>query len=413
MYEDKIFRATNGVDVAYRVKLPKYDFGHTLVVFSGFMNRNNATYDFQNALNDFPGRVIWIDDYFENQFCYYLCIGMDFKVSEAVTEFLQTMSQHFNIIDKSHVTLTGFSKGGSAALYFALKLDYPNIVLTVPQIKIGNYISENHIKTARHMMGSINSINTAYLNNILPKLLKKDSNLNRNIYLLTSESDVQYPVEILPYISDFQKYNNFNLIKTYSSLVREHNQVTSHHTSLLLGIYYLLANECIVGFANNEVNFFGTQLYSNPNPSYEPYVDLREFNIKNDTLYIGGIALLKGCDFGEYGDGNFNLILKSIDSSESIRLPLAKTHIPRLTKDMFDGSYLTNYDKANFTTLKQAGINLADLPGGRYKIFIEIAMSVGVSKEALLIDRKNRVKEFSTSKYSLKKQDDFILFEVF
>lgn len=413
MYEDKIFRATNGVDVAYRVKLPKYDFGHTLVVFSGFMNRNNATYDFQNALNDFPGRVIWIDDYFENQFCYYLCIGMDFKVSEAVTEFLQTMSQHFNIIDKSHVTLTGFSKGGSAALYFALKLDCPNIVLTVPQIKIGDYVSENHIKTARHMMGSINSINTAYLNNILPKLLKKDSNLNRNIYLLTSESDVQYPVEILPYINDFKKYHNFNLIKTYSSLVREHNQVTAHHTSLLLGIYYLLANECVFGFTNNEVNFFGAQLHSNPNPSYEPYVDLREFNVKNDTLYIGGIALLKGCDFGEYSDGNFNLILKNINTSESVKLPLAKTHVPRLTKDMFDGSYLTNYDKANFTTLKQAGLSLANLPRGGYKIFIEIVMSVGTSKEVLLIDRKNKVREFSTVKYSLKKQDKFILFEVF
>lgn len=413
MYQDKLFKSSNGVEVNYRIKEPKYDFNHTLFVFSGFMSRKNGViYDLQNALAEFPGRVIWIDDYFEEQFCYYMCIDMNFKISDAITEFIHSISQSFNLTDKRQITFTGFSKGGSAALYFALKLDCPNIVLTVPQLKIGSYVIEHHLKTAKHMMGLVNSVNKAYLDNILPRLLKTDNNLNRNIYLLTSESDIQYPIEISPYLNDFRKYNNFNLIKTYSSLVREHNQVTAHHVSLLLGLYYLLANEGVPQFTNYEVNFFGKQLHSNPNPSKEPYVDLREFNIKDDILYISGIALLKGCDFGEYSDVNYNLVLKSIDTSDIHKIPLAKANIPRLTKDMFDGKYLTNYDKANFTTTSHKGVSLANVIKGRYLLNIEIILSIGIQEVIKLVDRKNKINEFHTNKYSLTKQEDGILFEI-
>lgn len=112
MYQDDVFVASNGVTVNYRVKLPKYDFNHTLFVFSGYRERKADIYDFQNALGDFPGRVIWIDDYFEGQFCYYMCIGMDFRISDAVIEFIRSISQSFGIIDKKQVTFTGYSKGG-------------------------------------------------------------------------------------------------------------------------------------------------------------------------------------------------------------------------------------------------------------------------------------------------------------
>lgn len=292
-------------------------------------------------------------------------------------------------------------------------MDYPNIVITVPRMNIGNGVSKNHPKVAKHMMGSVTSMNIAYLNNILPMLLKKDSNLNRNIYLLTSERDYQYPTEILPFLDDYRKYSNFNLVKTYSSFVREHNQVTAHHTSLLLGLYYLLANEVVPKYTDNEVDFFGKQLHSNPNPSKQPYVDLREFNVKEDILYIGGIALLKGCDFAEYDDGRYNLVLENVDGSGVHKIPLAKKNSPRLTKDMFDGEYLTNYDKAVFTTPKYQGISIADVPKGKYILAIEIIMTVGIRKNVRLVDMRSKVSEFSTDKYSLKKTKEMILFEIF
>ena len=56
-------------------------------------------------------------------------------------------------MEKDQVTVTGFSKGGSAALYYGLKLGIRNIICAVPQIYIGNYIDNNWKHVAEHMMG--------------------------------------------------------------------------------------------------------------------------------------------------------------------------------------------------------------------------------------------------------------------
>lgn len=372
IYPEQTYIAKNGTKVIYKHKKRKYDFNHVIFVFSGFLNAKPGNYDFANALNDCPCDVVWICDNFEEMYTYYLCVDMDFKVENAVSEFIHHILGELNLTI-NQATTTGFSKGGSAALYYGLKLDFSNIVTTVPQLNIGSYIHNGWKNVAKHMLGwNYNSTQVTYLDKLLPRLLKQDRKLDRNIYLLTSESDEQYKLEIEPYLPDFAKYHNFNLLKTYSAFVRTHSHVTSHHTALLLSIYYSLASEAIPRYNNGSVNFFGSQPYSNPAPTGEPYVDLRVLKLTEERLFIDGIALLRGYDAVDYSDLDYVLILKN--NKDSIELPLAKGNQPHLTKSLFDGKYLTVYDKAVFTTYRYEGLDLSVLSNGTYKMFIQIKM---------------------------------------
>lgn len=385
------YKAKNGVEVIYKHKSRKYDFNHLIIVFSGFLNANPGNYDFNNALDDCPADVIWISDNFENMYTYYLCIGMDFKVEEAVTEFIHYKLSELKL-NYDNVTITGYSKGGSAALYYGLKLPVANIVTTVPQIKIGSYVSQNWSHVAKHMMGeNVTKAAKDYLDKLIIKQLKKVTDFDKNIYLLTSESDVQYKPEIEPILDDLKKYSNFNLIKTYSVFCREHNQITSHHTAILLGIYYCLASEATPIFKNNEVNFFGSQPKPLVKPSKDPetFVDARVLNIKNHRLFIDGIAFFRGYNFAEYEDVDYKLILKG---KSLITKPLAKIHRPYLTKEFFDGKNFIIYDKACFTTYQHKGIDMSDIPNDRYELFIQIS-SHGIAKEVRLKTSKDLNKE--------------------
>lgn len=388
---EQVYIANNGVKIIYKHKPSKHDFKHLIVVFSGFLNTNPGNYDFNNALNDCPSDVIWINDNFENMYTYYLCINMDFKVENAITEFIKFKMAELGM-DFHHVTVTGFSKGGSAALYYGLKLPVKNIVTTVPQTKIGSYVVKNWNHVAQHMMGSITKVKQDYLDRLIIQSLKQASSLNKNIYLLTSEADIQYEPEIVPVLNDLRKFSNFNLIKTYSVFCREHNQITSHHTAMLLGLYYCLASEAEPYFPNNEVNFFGAQPLPFENKSGEFIVDTRMLNIRDKRLFIEGVGIARGYDITEYQDVDYELIFKG---KTIITKSLAKAHRPYLTKEFFDGRNLVIYDKGWFTTYQYKGIDISDLPKDNYELFIKIRVK-DIQKELPLTTSKDLSKEIGS-----------------
>lgn len=407
---EQIFTAQNGVEIIYRHKPSKYDFKHLIVVFSGFLNAKPGNYDFINALNDCPADVIWINDNFENMYAYYLCINMDFKVKEAVQEFILFQMKTRGLLPEN-VTFTGFSKGGSAALYHGLSLNIKNIVVSVPQLKIGSYVHHHWNTVATHMFGdNYQDAQINYCDKLIVNLLKKDSDLNKNIYLLTSEADIQYEGEILPYLDDFRKYSNFNLLKTYSAFVREHNQVTSHHTALLLSIYYALASEATPRFNQGEVNFFGSQPIPKPDANQaKPFVDMKKFDLKNQVLFIEGIAVLRGIHAQSYSDIDYELVFKNTLTGVEYKKRLAKLNRPQLTRQLFDGDFVI-YDKGYFTTMQEKGIDISDLPKAEYYLFISIK-SKKQSTKAALVSSQNIERTGENFLFSINK--DVALFKHF
>lgn len=361
-----------GVEIKYRFKPRKYDTAHLIIVFSGFGAGGEFTYDFANVLGDCSANVLWIKDDFNGHCSYYLFNVHDNWLYFAINEFIECQLSALGL-RRDQCTLAGFSNGGSAALYYGLRFEYANIIATVPQTFIGSYVKNNWPEVASHMMGVVSREKIGNLDDQISGLIHNPSNLRKNIYLLTSESDGQYPVEIEPHLPAFEKFSNFNLLLSRSILVRAHNQVTSHHVPLLLGIMNLLADGAVPKFGRTELlGDQGSSIVSSAKNG-EVIALLRKIKIYESKIFPEGVSIIRGCNCANYSDISVGLILVRDDGVEFC-YPLAKAHRPSLTREFYDGRFV-NYDKGWFASYRFAGINLNDLEAGKYFMSISIAVS--------------------------------------
>lgn len=373
-------KIVNGVEIKYKKKPRKYDTQHLVVIFSGFGGSGEFTYDFENALQDCPATVLWIKDDFMEHCTYYICQNMDYAIENAVHGFILDNLKELNIT-KEQCTVAGFSKGGSAALYFGAKFNIKNIVSTVPQFYIGSYVKNNWPVVAKNMMGELSDSHVNELDTVLPKSINEDAYPDKNIYLLTSRADVQYKSEIEPNISLFVKYKNFNLLVSTSILVREHNQVTVHHLPLILGIIYSLSQGAVPHYGYTEL---GGDKYSEPvKPSAIPLTVLKNIKIEKGRFFPEGVSILRGVSCGANKDIVIKLCLKNTEREKEIHL--AKAHKPYLTRFLYDGNFV-NYDKGWFCTPSHAGLELADIEAGEYEMWINLTCRNITRKNHLTID---------------------------
>ncbi|ELY3417886.1 alpha/beta hydrolase [Cronobacter sakazakii] len=367
----------NGVQIKYRYKKRKYDTQHMIFIFSGFGSAGMFTWDFANALQDCPAHVVWIKDDFHNACTYYLCHNNDFYVEQAVITFIETMLARYGL-EKTQCTLAGFSKGGSAALWYGLKYQFKNIVSTVPQFHIGSYARKNWPGVFTHMSGDDSDAFALKLDALLPQLLSRDTALDKNIYLLTSEADIQYESEVKPYISEFRKYQNFNLFMAQSMLIREHNQVTSYHVPLLLGIFYSLSQGAVPRYGECELSADNSLLSRPVKP--QPFAVLKKIAVKGSVFFPEGIAVLKGVSCAEYQDIQVDMVFKTDGFEDVFRI--AKAHRSILSRQLYEDGFV-NYDKGWFCTLRYEGLSLEALPTGTYQIFLDITCQQSWARKAL------------------------------
>lgn len=358
-----------GVKIKYKFKPKKYDNNHLIVVFSGFGAISEFTYDFENLLQESNANVLWIKDDFFGHCSYYLCNQMNFNIEKAVITFINKQIKNLGLT-KNNCSLIGFSKGGTAALYYGIKYCFKNILITVPQTFIGNYIKQDWPIIAKHMMGeNFSSKEVDKLNKIIMNLLKNDNDREKNIYLVTSKKDEQYNTEIIPLVDELYKYSNMNYILSESIFVRAHNHVTSHHAQFILGILYILSNN-IAPFLGSKV-LKGESADIIKDRSADPVVNIKHIKLNQGLLFIEGVALLRGIEFKEYSDVDYGIKFVSIESQKAFEYKLAKCHRANLTKDYFNGDFVI-YDKAWVTTLKHNGLNIEDLEVGTYELHLLI-----------------------------------------
>lgn len=375
------FELVNDIKIKYKYKKRKYDASHAIFIFSGFGGGGRQfTYDFENALQECPAHVVWIKDDFSDYCAYYLCQNLSFAIEEAVHSFIILMLEKFGL-DKEDCSLAGFSKGGSAALYFGLKYNFKNIITTVPQFHIGSYIIKHWPLVAEKMLGGITDEKTSRLDSLLPELLLNDKQTNKNIYLLTSRADDQYETQVKPYVKAFAKYQNFNFFMANSQLIREHNQVTSYHVPLLLGIFYSLAQGATPRYgmcelaADNRLRLRASFA--------DPVAILKRISISDKIIFPEGIAVLKGISCSEYSDIHIDMIFEN--EEQEIIFPIAKHHRSILTRQLYEEGFV-NYDKGWFCTTKFQGLNVKDLPPGCYHILLDITCQEHYARKALEVD---------------------------
>lgn len=137
----------------------------------------------------------------------------------------------------------------------------------------------------------------------------------------------------------------------------------------------------------------------------ESIVSLEKIDIKNDLLFIEGIAIIRGTNVKEWSDINYYLIFQG--NEVSYEKLLAKAHRSELTQAFInDGK---TYDKCWFTTKNYAGIDISDVLLGDYKLLLKIIIANKVVTLPLIssLSRKfsNEQFEFSINKtnyFSLK-----------
>lgn len=401
-----------GIKLKYKFKAQKYDCNHLIVVFSGFGSSSEFTYDFENLLQISYASVLWIKDDFDGHCCYYLCQNMNFIIEKSVISFINKKLSELQLT-KKQCSVIGFSKGGSAALYYGIKYDFNNILITVPQTFIGSYVDKNWKVVAKHMMGeNYSSKQVEILNSLILDLLKSDKKKEKNIYLITSKKDIQYDTEIVPIKDELFKYYNMNFLLSESIFVRAHNQVTSHHAQFILGILFILTNNIAphLGYKILE----GKKQTEIKDQSHLPVVKIEFIKLVNNLFFIGGIALLRGIEFNEFTDVDYVLRFINVSTKKFTDLRIAKAHRPDLTKQYYNGDFVI-YDKAWLTTFKHAGLSLNELEKGTYEIYLLIyAVKYDIMKSVpLLFDKAlNLQSSFNSKTYSISNIEEKVILTI-
>ena len=376
MIEKKI--VVGGVEILYMRKPARYAAKHLIVVFSGFSGNGTPTYNHNNTLTLCPAEVVWIKDYFFGGETYYLCANGKFNIEDSVYSFITNILHELDL-NLSDCTLLGGSKGGSAAMYYGFKYNFGNIIAAVPQFHIGTYVEKDHPHTFKHMIGDSQESEIRQIKDKLDTVIIdtiKNSNTQKNVYLLSSLADVQYETEIVGNVDQLRKFSNFNLIMANSDLIRQHNQVVWHSLPIIISIVNLSAMGMSPKFSEEIVKF--RKLSAPKNPTLKAHVKLKNFRITDKRYYPEGISVIRGLSCENYADIDVKLILKK--NEKTVAIGLAKGNNQNLTTQLFDGD-LVIYDKGWFCTLKHQGLAIDELPLGVWTCHIEI-ISKGLVRQA-------------------------------
>ena len=373
----------DSISVAHRLKLSESDRQHLLIVFSGFRFPIMTGYDFSGDVHKgYKGHILWIKDDFNDLCTYYLCRNMEFSIENAVIALINDTLKQCGL-QKNQCTLAGFSKGGTAALYFGIKYGFTNILSTVPQFNIGSYVSKNWQKAAKHMMREVSDKNIKLLDMLLPNLVDNDKVLDKNIYLFSSRADIQYQTEIEPNVQKFKKYRNFSFIMTSSDLVKQHNEVTRYNVPLILSTLYALCDGVVPSYGVIVKNGGKNQNTVLSTPVKSIIANLKKCSFEKNLFFPEGDAFILGEDSSCYGLHKKTLVLNN--TKNQYEFTIGSTVNKDLSINYFNRSYI-DYKTGGFASMGHNGIDLSSLDDGVYDLFINVSSKTYQDESALSVN---------------------------
>ncbi|MBO0896025.1 hypothetical protein [Arthrobacter sunyaminii] len=379
----KVYNSTfinEGISVKYRLKRATSDRHSLLVIFSGF--RRPGTYDYDGApAQSLRGNILWIQDDFFGDYAYYLCRGLDFAIERAVQSLISYILNDLKI-GKENCIVAGFSKGGTAALFFGIKYGYGAIVATVPQFRPGYYMAGNWPEALSAIAGDGSSLRQAELDELLLRLVASDEEIQRNVYIVSSESDELHSVQVEPFISRFEKYSNFNYVLTDSPLVTNHIAVTRYNVPLLTGLFALLIEGIrpsfgkVINGSKPSIRTVSEEPDTSDEDEREVVAGFGAVALENGRLYPNGYGFHKGKPATEYGSVTTHLLL--VGEGETFEYLLGGVRAPALSSRFYEEAFC-DYSYAGFASIGHKGIPLAGIPSGQYEMQLRIR-SHGITK---------------------------------
>lgn len=344
-------------------KPPSSDRRRILVVFSGF--RKAFTVDLGgDSLAPVRNEIFWIHDVFgiRSKEGYYIAADGDYGPSILVKEFFELLAEKRKV-KYSEIVTTGFSKGGSAALYFALEFGLGGCVIGVPQLRMASYV-KYHWPEVHEAMTRGSEVFTEELDGILHQSLQRHKGSKVPVYLLSSEDDPQFFSEIEPNLPSFQALTQFNLVMVDSVFVSKHIDVTPYCVPIIQALLLLLLDGLVPQVGEVQI---GWQVDRRPRIDQPNTVEAWCVGgeLREGTFFPKLDTFVRGMPIDEYGQ--WKRVLRIGDQ----RVQLGSEIHEELSKKYYAVDYV-NYRAARSVSFKNRGIDIREISDGRHPLMLEL-----------------------------------------
>lgn len=209
-----------------------------VVVFSAFpMKGGKPLYNYVKTIAPIKTNQLFILDQYgaDPVGSYYIGENGDKSIEESVIDLIDLICVSNNI-KRENIVSAGSSKGGFAAIYFALKYGFKAAISGGPQIYLGNYLfKETSVgpPTANYIAGGNDETHKLYLNEIIQSALNNASITNTELMIHVGNGDPVYKNHLIPFVEELKIKNiNYHLdVANY----QEHNDLIKFFPAFLLG----------------------------------------------------------------------------------------------------------------------------------------------------------------------------------
>ena len=214
-------------DITYVLRNKKSKSDFLIAVFSGFSPKGTAPrYNYGETLKKVDAmQVFLLDDTGYNKAgSYYLGENGTWYIPEQICQLISELMTRYQ---KRAVLTCGSSKGGTAAVYYGLRLNATAVIIGAPQYLIGNYLNTpDHRVILEKILGSITEEGINRLNSLLEDEIRHYSNTEQkpSFYIHYSPLEHTYHEHIDKLISELRE-NNYPLELDCSEAYDDHADV--------------------------------------------------------------------------------------------------------------------------------------------------------------------------------------------
>lgn len=206
-----------------------------LVVFSAFHETPDGKayvklYNYMQSLKKSKHARLHILDEYGWGGAYYLLNQGQRDPEHKTEEIIKLiMKKHHH----SRLITLGTSKGGSAAIYFGIKLNAEEVISGACQYYIGSYlISQDNMQCLIQMLGeNYTDDDVKQLDSMLPNMIRKNKGQKTKITKIYSKNEHTYPEHIVHMLKDLRD-NGFE-VEEHEMGFTSHSEVGKHFARYL------------------------------------------------------------------------------------------------------------------------------------------------------------------------------------